>query len=74
MCSLTRPEASIKSSMDLNQSSDKIKTTIKLFCSYGGGGGGEGGGVTDERFLSVGNNRFFQGEKLPEKPCQEGRI
>ena len=33
-----------------------------------------GGGVTQERFSNVSNNRFFQAEKLPGKPCQQGRI
>ena len=33
-----------------------------------------GGGVMQERFSNFSNNRFFQAEKLPEKPCQQGRI
>ena len=33
-----------------------------------------GGGVTQERFSNFSNNRFFQAGKLPEKPCQQGRI
>ena len=37
-------------------------------------GGGGGGGVTQERFSNLSNNQFFQVEKLPEKPCQQGRI
>ena len=36
--------------------------------------GGGRGGVTKERFSNFSNNRFFQAEKLPEKPCQQGRI
>ena len=36
--------------------------------------GGGGGGVTQERFSNFSNNRFFQAEKSPEKPCQQGRI
>ena len=35
---------------------------------------GGGGGVTQERFSNVSNNRFFQAEKLPGKPYQQGRI
>ena len=31
--------------------------------------GGGGGGVTEERFSNFSNNRFFQAEKLLEKPC-----
>ena len=31
-------------------------------------------GFTQERFSNFSNNRFFQAEKLPEKPCQQGRI
>ena len=45
--------------------------TGNVFCTFGGGGGG---GVTQERFSNFSNNRFFQAEKLPEKPCQQGRI
>ena len=36
-------------------------------------GRGEGG-FTQERFSNFSNNRFFQAKKLPEKPCQQGRI
>ena len=43
-------------------------------CLGGGGGGGGGGGFTQERFSNFSNNRFFQAEKLPEKPFQQGRI
>ena len=32
-----------------------------------------GGAVTQERFSNFSTNRFFQAEKLPEKPCQQGR-
>ena len=35
---------------------------------WGGGGGGK-----QERFSNFSNNRLFQAEKLPEKPCQQGR-
>ena len=42
--------------------------TGNVFCTFGGGG------VTQERFSNFSSNRFFQAEKLPEKPCQQGRI
>ena len=33
-----------------------------------------GGAITQERFSNFSTNRFFfQAEKLPEKPCQQGR-
>ena len=40
-----------------------------FFCTFGGGGGG----VTQERFSNFSSNQFFQAEKLPEKPCQQGK-
>ena len=39
-----------------------------FFCTFGGRG------VTQERFSNFSNNRCFQAEKLPEKPCQQRRI
>ena len=39
-----------------------------FFCTFGGWG------FTQERFSNFSNNRFFQAEKLPRKPCQQGRI
>ena len=33
-----------------------------------------GGGVTQEHFSNFSNYRFFQAEKLPEKPFQQWRI
>ena len=37
-------------------------------------GGGGGGRVTQKHFSNFRNNRVFQAEKIPEKPCQQGRI
>ena len=33
-----------------------------------------GGGGTQERFSNFNDNQVFQAEKLPEKPCQQGKI
>ena len=41
-----------------------------LFARLGRGGGGGGGSLRS----NFSNNQFFQAEKLPEKPCQQGRI
>ena len=45
------------------------ETFFARFFFFGGGGG-----ITQERFSNFSNNRFFQAEKLPEKPSQQGRI
>ena len=43
-----------------------------VFCTFGSLGGG--GRFTQERFSNFSSNRFFQAEKLLEKPCQQGKI
>ena len=51
----------------------KIHISILLWETFFARLGG-GGGVTQEHFSNFSNNPFFQAEKLPEKPCQQGRI
>ena len=51
----------------------KIHRSILLRETFSARLGG-GGGVTQERFSNFSNNRLFQAEKLPEKPCQQRRI
>ena len=74
-----RKELGINGSSDLvdlgnfREDSQIDFVTGNVFFTFGGGGGG-GGRFTQERFSNVSNNRFFQAEKLPEKPCQQERI
>ena len=71
-----RKELGINGSSDLvdlgtfREDSQIDFVTGNVFCTSGGGGGA----VTQERFSNFSNNRFFQVEKLQEKPCQQGRI
>ena len=70
-----RKELGINGSSDLvdlgtfREDSQIDFVTGNVFCTFGAGGG-----VTQERFSNFSNNRFFQAEKLPEEPCQHGRI
>ena len=43
--------------------------TGNIFCTFGGGGGVH---KNISQILAIID--FFQAEKLPEKPCQQGRI
>ena len=70
--SLTKSTITLKHINNIVREDSQIDfATGKAFFHVWGGGGGA---FTQECFSNFSNSRFFQAEKLPEKPCQQGRI
>ena len=79
-CLLRQKQENAKKLKAYEKQVKELKTTKIDFATPMGNvflhvwGGGGVGCVTQERFSNLSNNRFFQAEKLSEKPCQQGGI